>query len=267
MQKASMQNLYLKTIRQVISRFPAVVPHLKGRARWMVFSVIKPPETFDNTLYSSIRRFKVEMATSGLDETKTYDYFLSNIERLIRSVYAGNLGGEFVDIMASLISGQLTQAFEQAWKDEGDGGDLPDFLTSPLEDMILGQYEHVDQFYRDIVDARVDETPIDPLLARAPLWAQRWTEAYNTAVALIIKEFGGNMIWELGETEEHCESCAALNSIVARASEWDELGVHPQGAPNSVLVCGGWHCDCRLSPTDKRRSPDAYGRIMNAVTR
>jgi hypothetical protein len=127
--------------------------------------------------------------------------------------------------------------------------------------MILNQFDFVDGFYRDIVDARVDGTPVAPLLARASLWAQRWTEAYNEAVRLITLNLGGNLEWKLGATEEHCPECAAFDGIVARASEWETLGIRPQNAPNNKLTCGGWKCDCSLTPTDKKRSPGAYGRL------
>lgn len=206
-------------------------------------------------------------AALEVDNTKTYDYFLQQLEGLIEGVYDGNLGGEFIDIMANLISGQLTQAFEQAWADEEGDGDLPDYLTGPLEEMILGQFDHVDQLYRDVVDARVDEQPIDALLARAALWANQWTSAYNEAVRLITLENGGNLEWVEGDTQDKCETCLALNGIVAPASVWDELGVHPQGFPNDVLACKGGHCDCKLEPTDKRKSPKAYDLILAAVSR
>jgi hypothetical protein len=164
--------------------------------------------------------------------------------------------------MANLISGQLTQAYQQAYEDEGfTDFFLPDFLQTSLDDMILNQYDFVDQYYRDIIDARVDQTSVTPLLVRAQLWAQRWTEAYNQARHLITLEYGGNEEWTLGATEEHCPECAALNGIVARASEWEMLGVRPQHAPNDKLTCGGWRCDCERKPTDKRRSPNAYWRI------
>ena len=233
-------NLYIQTIRTLIEHYPEALPHLKGRARW------------------------IALTHSG--DYKTYDYYLSTLERLVRSVYRGDIAGDFIDIMANLISGQLTQAFTQAWNDEGTDGDMPPYLSAALEDMILGEYEHVDGFYRDIIDAVVDGTEIDPLITRCAIWANRWNEAYNNAVALIVKEMGGNLEWEYGDTE-HCETCNSLNGIVARASEWEELGVKPQSPPNDALDCGGWHCGCGLSPTTKRRSPNAYQRIMNAVTK
>lgn len=252
-----MNNLPLRVLRTVVTHYPAVIPYLKGRARWVAFVY----EAHDYKFWwSTDANIQIQLAY------KTYDYFLSNLERLIASVYNNDLGGEFIDIMANLISGQLTQAYEQAWADEEGEGDLPDYLTGPLEEMILGQYDFVDGFYREIVDARVDEEPIDALLARAALWANQWTSAYNEAVRLITLENGGNMVWQFGDTE-HCETCRQLDGIIAPASVWDELGVHPQQPENDLLDCGGWRCGCSLTPTDQRKSPKAYDLILNAVSK
>lgn len=248
-----MERIYLSTIKTLIHRFPAVVPHLKGEAKWIYDTIVSK---------KTILYYGVNIGTY-----KTTEFFEQTLTRLVNNVYDGYISGEFIDVMANLISGQLTQAYEQAWADEGNEGELPDYLTESVESMILNQYEHVDQFYRDIVDARVDETPINPLLARVPLWAVRWDEAYNTATLLIASNEGGNLEWKLGETEEHCETCSALNGIVARASEWEELGVYPQSAPNEMLECGGWKCDCDLVPTDKRRSPKAFDSIMSITSK
>jgi hypothetical protein len=224
-------------IIQAVQLVPNVLPYLKGRARWMVYQPA---------------------------EYKTAEYMQKQIEGLVKGVYTGAVGGGFIDVMANIISGQLTQAYQQAYEDEGFTDSLPDYLSASLETMILGQYDFVDQYYRDIVDARVDGTSIDPLLYRASLWATRWTEAYNEAVRLITKENGGNLVWIYGDTD-HCTTCLSLNGIVARASEWDALGIKPQSAPNNKLECGGWKCQCSLQQTDKRRSPNAYGRIEEAL--
>lgn len=221
----------LPHIRQVVATFPEVRTYLSGRSRW---SLYKPAEY------------------------KTVDYMENAIEGLVNGVYNGNIGGQFIDTMANIISGQLTQAYRQAWEDEGMTDYFaPDYLSESLEAMILNQYDYVDQFYRDIVDARVDGTSVSPLLARAKLWANQWNAAYNEAVRLITLQGGGNLVWEYGDAE-HCNTCLSLNGIVARADEWDTLGVKPQG---DMLECGGWNCKCALVSTDKRRSPNAYGRI------
>lgn len=221
----------LPHIRQVVATFPEVRTYLSGRSRW---SLYKPTEY------------------------KTVEYMENAIEGLVNGVYNGNIGGQFIDTMANIISGQLTQAYRQAWEDEGMTDYFaPDYLSESLEAMILNQYDYVDQFYRDIVDARVDGTSVSPLLARAKLWANQWNAGYNEAVRLITLQGGGNLVWEYGDAE-HCNTCLSLNGIVARADEWDTLGVKPQG---DMLECGGWNCKCALVSTDKRRSPNAYGRI------
>jgi hypothetical protein len=232
----------IDTIKAVVSAYPAVVPHLTGKA-----------------LYAA----------------KTYDFFLSTMTNLIESVYEGSLGGEFTNIARNLILGQISQAYEQAWVD--DGGDLPppEYLRDASQASVLAQYEHVDGLYQAIIDARVDKTPLAPLRARAPLWAQRYVEAYNDAKNLIAMQTGGKQKWRLGATEVHCPFCSAFNGLVAYASEWRELGIQPQNAPNPALTgtrhgekgCEGWRCDCSFEDTDQRRSPKVYDTLLNIVTR
>lgn len=232
-------SLHVYTIKTLISKFPAVIPSLKGKARWIAFAFV-------------------------LGERKTVEYFDRELTRMVTNVYNGDLGGQFIDIMASLIQGQITQAYEQAWRDDGNELPLPDYLANAAEEAILNQYDFVDQFYRDIVDARIDETPLDALLARVDMWANRWQEAYNNAVALMAIENGDKLIWVYGDTE-HCDTCNRLNGIVAYASDWDELGVHPQQAPNEHLDCGGWRCGCSLEVTSARRTPNAKQRISEII--
>lgn len=236
-----MNHLTLSALRSLIQRYPATADNLAGKARWI--------------------------AKTSQPERKTYEYFLATLLRLIRNVYNGFLGGEFIDVLASLISGQITQAYETAWLEDGTGGALPDYLRDAAEGHILSQFDFVDKLYRDIVDARVDGTSLEPLLQRAELWANQYTTAYQNALSLIRAENGEKEMWVLGQTEKHCPTCAGLNGIVAYAKEWEELGVRPRNAPNPILDCEGWRCDCELQPTDRRRSPDAYGMILNIVSR
>lgn len=242
-----MQNkpLGLDTLRAAMRSVPDVIPYLSPRVR----RILSEPTPY-----------------------KTYEFFLSAIEGLVNSLYNGFIGGEFIDVFANLISGQLTDAYSRAWVDDGNMGDLPPYLMESLEGTILNQYTFVDQYYRDIIDARVDGTPIKPMLDRAELWAQRWNESYEMARHLITIENGGKEVWIIDPSKENCTICAALNGIVAYAREWDELNVHPRNAPNPILAkerggCGGWKCGCERKPTDRRRSPRAYDTILNIVTR
>jgi len=190
---------------------------------------------------------------------KSYDFMLARVEGLVRGVYTGNVGGDFVDIMGALIRGQMEDAYRQAWNDEGYEGALPDYLNNSLDAFVIQQanFDWIYQFYKDIVDARVDKTPIDPLLARARMWANQWNAAYNEALRVITLENGGNMIWVLGEAE-HCPTCLALDGIVASAKEWQESGWKPQG---ENLACHGFNCKCSCPPTSNRRSKNAAERL------
>jgi len=239
--------MYIKIIQTIAKRYPQVIPYLKGKARF-VACADSLPEWADYF-------------------TKTVEFFQKTLERLIISVYNNQVGGEFIDILANLISGQLKQAVDKAWQDEGGEGATPSYLQELAMEATVKQFVHVDKLYRDIVDARVDETPIDPLLSRVALWANRWTETYNAAVALIVAQRGGNLVWKLGHTEEHCATCNALNGIVAGAVEWQALDIHPQNAPNNKLECGGWRCGCTLTPTKAKRTPRAYELISAAIER
>lgn len=245
----------INLLRQAVQLVPEVKEHLSPRARF-VFGVENPI----GYVYGKSSQF----------EYKTVEYMLARIEGLVRGVYANNVGGDFIDIMANLISGQFSQAYQQAFEDAGyTDFVLPDYLTASLEAMILNQFDYVDQFFRDIVDARIDGTPIDPLLARAQMWAGQWNTAYREAERLILTDGGGNLEWVKGATEKGCSTCANLDGIIMSAKEWDTLGVHPRGYPNNKLECEGGgpanNCDCTLSPTDKRRSPNAYGRVEEII--
>lgn len=204
-----------------------------------------------------------------LGAVKTTEFYLNTLIRLVRSVYQGYLGGEFIDIMANLVQGQINQAYGQAWIDEGDGGTMPEYLLNAAQAFILQQYGYVDQYYRDIVDARIDKAPIDPLLQRAEMWAGQYDTAYRDATLLIRTENGGNLVWRKGQTEQGCDTCARLDGLVMSAKDWDEMGLHPRDYPNPQLACEGGgpanHCDCELLPTDQRRSPNARSVAMDIV--
>lgn len=231
--------MLLAFARQAIKAVPEVKAHLSDKARFMLYT----------------------------PEYKTEEYMQRVITGLVNGVYNNLVGGDFIDAMANLIGGQLKQAYEQAYADAGyTDYFLPDYLQSSLDAMILGQFDYVDQYFRDIIDARLNGTPVSPLLARAKMWANQYNSAYNEAMRLITVTGGGNMMWVYGEAE-HCDTCRSLNGIVASANEWTELGVQPQNAPNPLIDCGGWNCQCSLVPTDKRRSPKAFETIMNIVSK
>ncbi len=231
--------LLFKTIKAATLRYPEIVSQLDKEARYIAVSAVP---------------------------YKSQEYFLSNITRLVTSLYDGNIGGDFTDILSSLIQGQINDAYQQAWKDDGGEPPIPEYLEDAANEAVLSQWEFVQGFYESIVDAQVDETPIEPLLSRAQLWANQWTSNYGNAVRLIALENNDNLVWKYGDTD-HCDTCRQLDGIVAKASTWDELGVQPQNGPNPALICQGFRCQCTLTPTKRRQTPKAYDLILNATTR
>lgn len=197
---------------------------------------------------------------------KTYDYFVSELSRAVTNVYNGRLGGEFIEILSGLLQGQIIQAFFKAWEDEGGDGETPDYLKEAAESQIIDQESYVENYYQDIIDARVDGTSLEPLLARARIWATNYNDAYNEGVRLIALENGDKLEWIYSPEKDHCPQCEQLNGIVAFASEWDTLDVKPGGFDNWAITCKGYNCGCELRPTEKRRSPKAFDVILNIVT-
>lgn len=230
---------------------PEIEAALKLSLAWCDVNAIDPP---------------LELMVKIAGAMKSLPFFSRTIARLVKSVYDGVIGGEFIDTLKNLVKGQMRKAYEEAWTDDGNELPLPEYLKTAAEALADDQAGYVDGFYKAIIDARVSGASIDPLQARGELWANRYTQAKNDAVAAIAAESGGKLIWIEGDTVDKCDTCLALNGVVAYATEWQQAGFRPQNAPNQMLDCGGWKCGCRLEATDKRRSPRALETLMNIAT-
>lgn len=191
---------------------------------------------------------------------KTEAYYNRALNSAVLEFYRGEMdAGEFIDEMIRLIEGQFRRAWNEGSRDVGvDPKDHTPEDDAILEEHINQETEHILDYAEAIEKAKIDGAPVAPLQARVSLWANRYNEMVNAARM----HFGAEreyLKWKLGATEEHCETCAALDGIVATAEAWEESGFHPQGAPNDALECDGWYCDCRLEvtkekPTDKQPS-------------
>lgn len=175
----------------------------------------------------------------------------------------GDLSG-FLDVFVDDIRAQLTRAFNEGARDVGvDPSEFTADDRHHLEGWIQSEYEHVLNLAQAIQDLHMSGVTLDEFRSairwRIELWANRYNEVVNEARIW----FGGKtrLIWVLGETEEHCESCSGLAGIVAFAEEWNQSGIRPQMPPNQFLACQGWRCHCHLEPTTQRRSPNALNRL------
>ena len=194
-------------------------------------------------------------------EVKTFDFFLRVLSRDVRALYTGKIGqDEFIDNLAGLLEQQLRRAWNEGMRENGldPARDMTPEWEQVYQDIVANEFTHVDQFAADIVAARESESGTDALLARANLWANRYNDVVNQSMLTTAPGQGtdneARYVWVYGDTE-HCETCAALNGIVATASAWAESGYRPQSPPNDALECGGWRCQCRLELTDDEPTP------------
>jgi len=198
---------------------------------------------------------------------KTLDYLLRVLNTWVYDLWSGEVDkDEFIDRLADVIDQQLTRAWNEGMRENGldPATDMTDEWEQELQDIIANEYGYVDGFAADIVNGR--DGNVAQLQARAAIWANRYRDVVNQA-KLSTASKGAKMEWVYNPDKEHCDTCSALNGIVAFASEWQALNVKPQSPPNIYLSCGGWRCGCQLRPTERRRTPKAFDVIMNIVTK
>lgn len=216
-----------------------------------------------------LKALNAEIIKRGGDPSslKAYDAasYARGIDDAARAYWKEGVAGNFVTRMKQVTKFGLRDAFDQGASDVDVG---PEDYTKEDTDFRDGIINDEQSHINDLLDyldglANDPNAKLDDANVRLDLWKQRYSDVVNRAKV----RFGGKerLIWRLGQTEEHCDTCLKLNGIVAWAQEWDKSGVHPQQPPNDNLECGGWRCDCRLESAPNRRTPKAFDKIMAAI--
>lgn len=190
---------------------------------------------------------------------KTYAYFASMLRGRVIALYNGQIGHDgFMAGLRDLIGQQLTEAWRAGITNAGydPAEEMSPELWAELNDIIVNEYSYMAGFANAIVAGADEGASLDGLLARSELWANRYNDVVNEASIVVAGK--DNHVWQVGATDNHCKHCAGLNGIVATGNEWKNAGIQPQSGD---LECEGWRCKCKLTPTDKRRSPNALNRI------
>ena len=209
-----------------------------------------------------VKRAGVEVDSAIWDGIKTIAFYQRSIETLVRDLYRDSISAtDFENSLVDLVDQQLDRAWREGMrKNELDPAqDMTPEFEATLEDIKLKELDYVTGFADAVREAaqadKESETPnarLQGLYVRGSVWSNRYNDVVNQAV-LETAEPANRLEWIYGDTE-HCETCAALNGIVASAEEWADLGIKPQSPPNDDLACGGWQCQCVLEPTNKKRS-------------
>jgi hypothetical protein len=210
-------------------------------------------ETLSRDNLKAMRRagFKAYLA-NAVAGMKTQSQFERMVYSACRDLYNGKIDEyAFIDSLTYAVAEQYERAFNAGLRDNGlDPQDAKPEWRDWLEAEIRRQDDFIIRLVEDVLEARDNESGLDEFKQRAQLWSNRYPEV-QSEVTLMSSNPTDLLEWVMGNTEEHCETCATLSGSVATAQEWQESGYHPQGAPNELLECGGWRCDCSLIPTDK----------------
>ena len=202
------------------------------------------------------------------DILKTEVMFLRQLKQYCRELFRGDLSqSAFLDDMMETIADQLHKAWREGAREVGVSGEEAD-ADPMIFTIINGEYNQVDGLAIAIIEFAREGHTFEEYAARfnsrIELWARRYADVVNRAKAHFGRKI--KLEWMLGATEEHCETCNRLNGLVAYAEEWQTARIFPQNPPNSMLECGGWRCGCTLEITDKRRSPDVLGTLLDIAT-
>lgn len=182
-----------------------------------------------------------------------------SIRNAVRGLWTGAIDrGQFLEIMGLAIDQGLAAAFAEGAKECGITPDeYTDRELQALREAQSQEEMQVLPFAEDIMaNSKANKGRLGPLFQRAEMWILRYKDLVNRGRTFACSD--GKFRWDLGPTE-HCRTCSALAGQVRRGSFWRER-VLPQNAPNHLLECKGYRCQCTLEPTEE---PVSRGRLPN----
>jgi len=146
----------------------------------------------------------------------------------------------------------IAYAFEAGW---AAGGADPDNLTpeaiariGAMTDEEVGFTGDLWAQLKEILAAGLPDNAEDIAQDHAANYARTLQGIYNEAI--MMADRSRIAIWRLGQTEDHCETCAGLDGNEHTLGWFLDNGYIPQQRGSTTLECGGWRCDCRIEDKD-----------------
>jgi phage portal protein BeeE len=166
--------------------------------------------------------------------------------------------GTFVSRMMTLLTRYARLAYADGYSDAGSEIDLDDSeddesvdATAWLDDFVGEQRQYIENI-ADVIYEDDILTEEEIRTQKGTLW---WNKsvlpAYNHSLALASKN--ARLEWRIGDCEDHCPSCLALNGIVLTAKRWAKEAENGCEPGSKSLACWGGHCCCGLFPTNKKK--------------
>jgi hypothetical protein len=230
-----------------------------------------PSETIQRMTQEILDQAEFIAAVKGI-ATKKYTVvsYGQGIYDAARLYWKEGSQGNFYTRMNQVIKFGLNDAWILG---AADVGVEPDEFEQVDKDQIAGlineEKSHVDSLF-SFLDGLANKQ--DAKLADADFRLAMWANRFEDIVDQARVWFGQKtrFVWEYGDTVRHCQDgegtggvgCSSLRGIVAFGAEWDQVGIRPK---SSALACGGYNCDCRLTPTTKRRTPKALQKLLDIM--
>lgn len=130
-----------------------------------------------------------------------------------------------------------------------EGGVSPDEMDAEdaqnIVQLDLTQQDYVKPFSDDVRKAaRLGTAEAkNAIIGRIDLWAASIAAAGQAG--LNSAKANEMVVWRLGETEEHCRTCAQLDGQRHRRKWFVDKNYLPR-TPGAAMDCGGWRCLCTL---------------------
>lgn len=188
--------------------------------------------------------------------------YLRSLRSVARGLWSGALDYfQAFDALDTAIRHGLTKGWYEGLKEAGfQPSEMSEAEKLALETMIVNERIRMDSFLSYCEDhSQANGGTWTQCDSKAKLWSARARDAKNQA--LVMAQNDPKLVWRLGRTEKHCSTCFKLDGKVKRASYWQKVGVRPQNPPNSLLECGGWHCDCSLESSEEPLSKGTLGSL------
>jgi hypothetical protein len=132
---------------------------------------------------------------------------------------------------------------------DGGGEETEDDDESWLTSKINSELGFIDDLFASLRDKRAEGMTKADADAEAATRAEGFRATLDSVYSEGKLRGAGNrmLTWNLGETEEHCDTCEKLDGQRHKAKWWRDHGYKPREPGSTTLDCHGFRCDCSLT--------------------
>ena len=168
----------------------------------------------------------------------------------VNQVFRGNITPVALrDRLGTLIEDYAERIFIEGAVEAGSKithDDLEKDELAAIDEWKNGQLAHVESFAA-AADAAATPVEREAILSRVDLWVNALRNLGAQGRASVLANRPGT--WHLGQTEEHCATCANLDGKRHRLKWYTDRNYFPR-TPGAAMDCGGYRCDCQVTADD-----------------